>query len=261
MIALPESFLPSLLAELVTPNVIGISLGGSFARGQGTAFSDVDLELYIKEKPPELIGSLVLRMWQDFLVSIHYGTLEDEYEKLTKPWYAIWAVPGLRTAVILHDENGSIAKLKQAALEFDWAPLQPFANRFASAGICTCAEEVYKILSGLSIGNESKVIYACSGLVFNMTETVAVQRGLMIETENRYHELIQESVGFDSQWTRLFRLSIGTDVGSEDLPAYQTRGLASLGLYRETAALIDAVILAEHREVINAALENIREIT
>ena len=115
-ITLPENFLPSLLAELKTPNVVGITLGGSFARSQGTPLSDVDMELYVKEMPLGMADPLAMRMWQNFLVSIHYGTLDDEHGKLTRPWHAIWAVPGLRNAVILHDEDGSIAKLKQAAL-------------------------------------------------------------------------------------------------------------------------------------------------
>lgn len=128
---LPESFLPSLIAELKMPNILGISMAGSFSRGQGTAFSDVDLQLYVTEKPSDLIGSLALRLWQGFLVSIHYGTLDEERAKLTKPWSAIWVVPGLRQSVILYDAKGSLAELKQAAQEFDWSPLQPLADKFA----------------------------------------------------------------------------------------------------------------------------------
>ncbi|MBI5840595.1 MAG: nucleotidyltransferase domain-containing protein [Chloroflexi bacterium] len=58
---LPESFLPLLIAELKTPNVIGITMAGSFSRGQGTPYSDVDLQLYVREKPRGIIGSLELR--------------------------------------------------------------------------------------------------------------------------------------------------------------------------------------------------------
>ncbi len=257
-VALPETFLPSLLSELKTPNVIGISMAGSFSRGQGSTYSDIDLQLYVTEKPPELIGSPALRLWQGFLVSIHYDTLDAERDRLTKPWSAIWAVPGLRQSAILYDAKGSLAELKQAAQEFDWSPLQPLADKFASAEISANAEEVYKILSGLSTGQESKVLYASTGLVLNMAEVIAVQRGLLIETENRYFELVQESAGRNSEWTRLFRLALGAEYGSESMPAYRTRGIACLGLYLETARLMDGIVLSEHREVITDTLDRIK---
>jgi predicted nucleotidyltransferase len=253
-ITLPESFLPSLITELKTPNVTGITMAGSFSRGQAGSYSDIDLQLYVKEKPRELIGSLALRLWQGFLVSIHYDSIEEERAKLTSPWDAIWAVPGLRQAVILYDPTGSLADLKQAAVEFDWSPLQPLADRFASSEIAGYAEEVYKILSGLSIENESKVLYANIGLILGMAKTVAVQRGILIETENRYFELIQDSVGRDSKWTRLFRLALGADTSSEKTPPYRICGIAALGLYRQTAELMDSIILEGHREVIISTL-------
>ena len=257
-INLPNSFLPSLVAELKTPNVFGISMSGSFSRGQGTAFSDIDLQLYVTEKPSDLIGPLTLRLWQGFLVSIYYGNLEEEWDKLVKPWSAIWSVPGLRQSVILYDPDGTLARLKQAASEFDWSPLQPLADQFASAVICTCAEEVYKILSGLSTENESKILYAIAGLVSKMADAVVVQRGLMIETENRYYDLVQESAGRDSEWTHLFRLALPADRDSANTPAFQTRGAAALGLYRETARMMNGILLDEHRAVIASTLDRIK---
>lgn len=259
-VTLPASFLPTLITELKSPNVIGITMTGSFSRGQGTPYSDIDLQLYVKEKPRELIGSLALRQWQGFLVSIHYDDIEVERAKFTHPWDAIWAVPGLRQAVILYDENGSLADLQQAAVEFEWSPLQSPANQYASSEITAYAEETYKILSGLSLNHESKVLYANTGLVSGMAQAVLVQRGVMIETENRYYDLVQESVGLDSEWTRLFRLALGADVSSTtELPPYRIRGIAALELYRQTAELMDSIILEEHREVIISTLSSIKQ--
>ena len=259
--SLPASFLLSLVTELKTPQVIGITMSGSYSRGQGTDFSDVDLQVYVTEKPAGLIGKLETRLREGYLVSIHYGNLEAERAKLTEPWTAIWAVPGLRQSAILHDPENLIAKLKQDAILFKWEPLQLRADQFASAELATSAEEVYKILGGLATQDESKVAYAITGLMMDMAEVVSVQRGLMIETENRYFDLVQESAGEDSEWTRLFRLALGAEHGPEHLPTYRTRGLASLGLYRETARLMDEIILNEHSEVIRVALEKIRETT
>ncbi|MBI5840596.1 MAG: hypothetical protein HZB19_10895 [Chloroflexi bacterium] len=155
--------------------------------------------------------------------------------------------------MIIHDENGSPADLKRAAVKFEWS-LQPLADKFASAEISSCAEEVYKILSGLSLEQESKVLYACMGLVSGMAEILAVQRGILIETENRYFDLIQESAGLTSEWTRLFRLALGAESDPSTAQTYKVRGRAALGLYRQTAEMMKTIILNGHREVIISAL-------
>jgi len=258
-ITLPDSLVPSLINDLKTPGVTGITMSGSFSRRQGGRYSDVDLQLYVKEKPKGMIGSLALRLWQEFLISIHYDNVEQQRTQLTLPWDAIWAVPGLRQAVILYDPAGSIAELKQAAIQFEWPPLQPLANRFASAEICTCAEEVFKILSGLLHGEEAKVLFACLGLVTAMADVVAVQRGILVETENRYFDLVQESAGRSSEWSHLFRLALGADSRPEEIPPYRIRGMAALELYRQTAGLMDSILLQEHREVIIHTLNLIKK--
>jgi hypothetical protein len=118
------------------------------------------------------------------------------------------------------------------------------------------AEEVHKILNGLVRSHESTVLYASWGLVKNMLESVAVQRGILIISENRYFDLIQHSMGRDSSWTRAFRTAWGLESGASH---YQARGAAALALYRLTAALFDALIPEKHRLVVNTTLRLIEE--
>jgi hypothetical protein len=146
--------------------------------------------------------------------------------------------------------------LQKAAQEFEWSPLQPAADEFAAEEMMGCAEEVHKILSGLARRHESTVLYATWGLVKNLLEALAVQRGLMIISENRYFDMIQDSVGRDSAWTHAFRAAWGLDPGSSQ---YQARGTAALTLYRLTASLFDKLIPEKHREVVNKTLQLINE--
>ena len=118
------------------------------------------------------------------------------------------------------------------------------------------AEEVHKILNGLAREHESTVLYASWGLVKNMLEAVAVQRGIMIVTENRYFDLIQDSLGRDSEWTRAFRTAWGLDPGGS---GYQQRGAPALVLYRLSAEMFDKLIPDKHRDVINRTAELIKE--
>ena len=175
---------------------------------------------------------------------------------LTNPRRAIWAVPGLSGMRILLDKDGSMADLQKAAQAFDWSPLQPAANEFAAEEVMGNAEEVHKIMNGLAGGHESTVLYATWGLARNMLEATAVQRGIMIVSENRYFDLIQESVGRDSQWTNAFRTAWGLDLASSQ---YQTRGAAALRLYCLSAAMFAECIPEKHRDVINHTLQLIKD--
>jgi hypothetical protein len=253
---LSDPFLQSVLKKVDSPDVIGIGIVGSYSRGQESRYSDVDFDIFVGKLPENRYDRYTLRYWDEKLVSLKYTLLDDERAALTNPRRAIWAVPGLRGMKILLDKDGSMAALQKSAYGFDWAPLQVSADEYAAEEIMGNAEEVHKILNGLAKGHESTVLYATWGLVANMLEAVAVQRGIMIVSENRYFDLIQDSVGRDSKWTNAFRTAWGLDSASSQ---YQPRGAAALRLYRLTAAMFDTLIPEKHRDVVNNTLRLIKE--
>jgi hypothetical protein len=253
---LSDPFIQSIIEKIDSPDVVGVGIVGSYARGQEGQYSDVDFDVFTSGLPENPYDRYTLRYWQEKLISLKYTLLDDERAALTNPRRAIWAVPGLRGMRILLDKDGSLATLKNTAHEFDWSPLQPMANEFAAEQIIDNAEEVHKILNGLARAHESTVLYATWGLVKNMLEAVAVQRGIMIVSENRYFDLIQDSVGRDSEWTVAFRTAWGLDNGSSQ---YQARGTAALKLYRLSVAMFDKWIPNKHRDVIDNTLQRIPE--
>ena len=253
---LSDLFIKSALVQIDSPNVIGVGIVGSYARGHESKYSDVDFDIFVSELPENPSDRYVLRYWDDKLVSLKHTLLDDERAALKDPRRAIWAVPGLRGMRILLDKDGSMSALQKAAYEFDWSPLQAAADEFAAEEVMGNAEEVHKILSGLARGHESTVLYATWGLVKNMLEAVAVQRGLMIISENRYFDLIQDSMGRDSEWTCAFRTAWGLNSSGSQ---YQSRGTAALVLYQLTAALFNELIPEKHREVVDRTLQLIKE--
>ena len=254
--SLSDPFLQSALERIDSPDVLGVGIVGSYARGQESRYSDVDFDIFVSRLPEDPYDRYTLRYWEDKLISLKYTLLDEERSALTNPRRAIWAVPGLRGMKIVLDKDGSMAALQQAAQEFDWSSLQPAADEFAAEEIMGNAEEAHKILNGLVRRHESTVLYASWGLVKNMLETVAVQRGIMMVSENRYFDLIQDSVGRDSEWTRCFRTAWGLDPrGSQ----YQQRGAATLALYCRSAEMFDELIPDKHREVVNRTLQLIKE--
>jgi len=253
---LADPFIQSALTRIDSPAVIGIGIVGSYARGQESKYSDVDFDVFVSKAPEDPHDRYTLRYWEDKLISLKYTLLEDERSTLTDPRRAIWAVPGLRGMKILLDKDGSLFALQKAAQEFDWSPLQTAANEYAAEQVMGNAEEVHKILNGLARRHESTVLYATWGLVKNMLEAIAVQRGLMILSENRYFDLVQDSVGRDSEWTRAFRTAWGLD---PNVCQYQSCGAAALTLYRLSAAMFDDLIPEKHREVVRRTLQLIKE--
>ena len=253
---LTDSLIQSVIARIDSPDVIGVGIVGSYARGQEGKYSDVDFDVFVSKLPENPYDRYTLRYWDDKLISLKHTLLDDERSALTDPRRAIWAVPGLCGMRILLDKDGSMSALQNAALQFDWSPLQPAADDYAAEQVMGNAEEAHKILSGLTREHESTVLYASWGLVKNMLEAVAVQRGLMIVSENRYFDLIQDSVGRDSEWTRAFRTAWGLEAGAS---RYPSRGAASLTLYCLTADMFDELIPEKYREVVNRTLQLIQE--
>jgi len=253
---LSDSFLQSIMQTIDTPDVLGVGIVGSYAREQEGKYSDVDIDIYVSKMPENPYDRYTLRYWDDKLVSLKYTLLSEERAALTDPRRAIWAVPGILGMRILLDKDGSMAALQRAARDFDWSSLQAAADEYAAEQIMGNAEEVHKILNGLAGGPESTVLNATWGLVKSMLEAVSVQRGLMIVSENRYFDLIQDAVGRNSKWTAAFRTAWGLDTVSSQ---YQARGEAALKLYCLSAEMFDKLIPDKHRDVVNRTLEIIKE--
>jgi len=259
MHTLPDSFLKKLVARLDNENTIGIMFSGSFARGEGGPYSDVDLWQYVREIPANASEQLSLRIVDGFMVGVKLTTLEKEYGGLQNPEQAIWVIPGLRQACILLDKDGSMAALKETAAKTTWEPLQQAANAYASWMLSTLAEEVQKILGGLAQRNESKTLYASWGLTRGLANTLLVQHGTLVHTENAYIDFAQAAAGRTSDWTRQFRLAIGLDPLTLKGPAFGGYGSASLHLYCETARLLRKTLRPEDALVVNRILEMIAE--
>ena len=256
---LPDSFIQRIVSRLKQPDIIGIAMVGSYARGEGGQFSDVDLDIYVNTLPQNEYDRYTLHYWEKRLISLKYILLHQELAALSRPSEAIWAVPGLRQMRILVDDAGQLAELQRTAKNFQWKNLQLAANEYATEQLIGCAEETHKILSGLSRNEESTILYAVWGLIKGLASGVATQRGLLIESENRYFDIIQDSVGRNSEWTHSFRLALGADFGAMDKPPFKTRGMAALSLYRYTALLFEEIIASHHRNVVETTINLIQK--
>ncbi|WP_051304047.1 nucleotidyltransferase domain-containing protein [Calidithermus chliarophilus] len=251
---LPQPLIAEVLEEFVPPEAVGVGLLGSFARGQGQRYSDLDLNIFVPRAPEERAERYTLRRRSGRLISLKKLTLEAQRAELSRPQDAVWAVPGLRQMRVLYDPHGGLARLKAEAEAFAWEGLEHEADAFVSYEVLTGAEEVHKVLGGLERQDPSKVVYATLGLGLGAARLMAVHKRLFIESENRYFDLLYRALGRESPWSRAHKLAVGWKAG-----AFERRGIAALQLYWETFMEVQAVVREEHLEVVHPTLQAIQE--
>jgi predicted nucleotidyltransferase len=226
---LSDDYLNRLEVELDNDDIVGIILGGSYARNEATQFSDVDIACFVQDsmKPPP--KRFIYRDGR--LLSVGYRTVAEIRSELARPERAIFIVSGFRR--VLLDKDGSVSRLMREIETFDWGPLQEAANSYTSFGMMLAAEQVHKILSEILKSDDLGLSYAVSKLLSWLTEAVAVQFGILVKNDSTFYRQVQEAVGLDSEWTRYHRLTAGVDASPGDATAVRTRGIATLYLYRK----------------------------
>ncbi|MAT42328.1 MAG: hypothetical protein CL609_08310 [Anaerolineaceae bacterium] len=254
--------LPRTMIDLIktdfAPGSLGMLLTGSFARGEASAQSDIDLLKFVSEVPADPQKRYVLYVRQGYLISVTTTSVEEKEAEMQKAETAIWCVPGLRQSQVLYDPWSYLHHLRKKAFSFEWEPsLQKEANQYASSQILGYAEEAHKVVSALLRKDESAMMYGVSALYLAMPRILAVQQGLMIRSENSLFSQVQEAVGDESDWTKYLRLAMGVEqIETTDWVA--ERGRAGLRLYRETVSYLKNIIPEHQMPVIQNALNVIK---
>lgn len=234
--------LESLMDEMTDTNTIGFILGGSHARGDATAHSDVDVRHYVRESAGTFKRYL---MRGDYLFECSTHPLSLPWESIRNPARAIWHVPMLQQVNILLDTDGLIASLKRAAEEFTWEPMQTTADAHASYWLHMMVETIFKVIN--SYHSPAMLSRNLFWLIEPITELVAVQRGVLIMSSKSYLPQLQEAMGNDSAWTHYHRTAFDPQL------SIQARTKAGLQLFVETAKLFDPILADEDRQVIHVA--------
>jgi hypothetical protein len=247
---LPKKLLARIVKKLDSPDTRGIALGGSYARGEAGIFSDVDILLLMRDDA-EMPGKRFL-LDNGRLVSVSPKTGASIRQEMSRPERAIWVVPGIRSCKVLQDKDGGLGQVIEEACTFRWENVQSSADRYAAGDLVLAAEAAFKVLSAMQ-RDEAAVSYATGKLLSWLTNIVAVQRGVLIETDHTYYDQVQQSVGVDSVWTSYHKIAAGISAGEMGIETpsmpLPLRALATLHLYRETMLLIKHIMSAGQLEI------------
>lgn len=245
---LSDAFLTKLVTELDSEMVRAIILHGSYARGDALApYSDIDLVRIVQEAPASVQHKRFL--YRDgYLLSISSRPLSTYWERFIQPEKAIFVLPGVREAHILLDKDGGFKRLQQEAWAWTWEPLQKAADAYVSQLMVEQAEIVLKILRAFRLHDDVALTDMLLDLFSAVTEAVAVQRGVLVQSGNTYFHQVQEAVGQHSAWTYHHLRAAG--LSPSDPLSVEARGKETLTLYQETARLLKPAISSEHWETI-----------
>ncbi|MDQ3929176.1 MAG: nucleotidyltransferase domain-containing protein [Chloroflexota bacterium] len=258
--SIPSQLIESITNEVTDGDITGVVLAGSYARGEANQFSDIDFAPFLREDAPPRKKRLFYR--DGYLVSISCKMVAGVRADLKLPHRAIWVVNGYKGARILLDRDGAIHALIREIEAFAWEPLQQAANEYAGASLAGSSEAVHKLLGYLATGNDLAVALMSTNLLWNLTDLVAVQRGIMVESDRTYYRQVQEAVGLDSAWTHYHNIASGVTPlqGEAPVTPARSRGIAVLTLYRETLELVEESIAPGHHETAKQAVLILNEV-
>ena len=249
-----EQFFVEIANQFDEPSVAAIALTGSHARGEADGYSDVDLLRLLKPNAEvkRAPGSHLIHVR---LVVVSDCSPQDVTGVFERPEIATVYVAGLRTACPLIDKEGEFHRLQERARNFRWTEqLQQRANAYASEQMAGWVEEVHKALGGLQRRDMGRLLSGLFGLTWGLTGVVRVQRGILLRGDNAICDQIDEEMGQDSDWVRLRRIAFGLATELSPAPTLEERTLAGLRLYILTARLLEDVLLAEHRAIVEHAV-------
>jgi hypothetical protein len=238
-----------LLEQLTTDlkqnsDVLSIVLIGSGSRNELDEFSDLDIHVVMRgtERPADQI------FYQDSrLVNINFLDKANREAMFTDPWYTLKNLAAAREAKILYDPDGWYENLQQRARDFTWKQVAKDADIAVSYVLAENAEEIHKILSGLSRGDLEKALYAVTGLVLSLSNVSALANGVLCNSENKFWRMVRDAEP-DAQWKTLYWTALGFN--SERVEA---RAEAALALYLLSAELYRSKLLAKHVPILEQA--------
>jgi predicted nucleotidyltransferase len=261
-VSLPDEFLDRLVAEFDDETVRAIILHGSYARGDARPpYSDVDI-VRITQETSECRQQKQFLWWEGYLLNLSSRPLSTYQAWLKQPQQAVLRVLTVLDAQILLDKDGAFHAFQQETqMHWSWEALQDEANAYASQLLVEQTEIILKLLRAIQ---ETNVVMFLDMVIYdllpNVTEALAVQRGVLVRSGNTYVRQVQETVGTDSAWIRFYLLAAGIAPNETTVLSLQERGMAALHLYRETVSLLQSSLCSEHRKTIESLLYVVEQV-
>jgi hypothetical protein len=246
----------TLIARFAPEEAVGVMLAGSRARGSAGPYSDVDwVRLARDDNRLPGDGSYLIDGRLVIVSTLSVTFVETIF---SEPNVACDYVMGLRSAQILLDREGELARLQRRARDFVWdAAMQSKANLWAAEQMVGIIEEAHKGLEGLRRNDIGRMLNARFGLSWILSSIIKVQRGILLTGDNGTWDDINRAVGETTEWVRYRWAAFGIDDGSGHPPTLRGQVIAGLWLYVLTAKYLDRSLPPQEGELVRETVARI----
>ena len=257
-VTLDSAAIATLFERFAPAEATGIFLAGSRARGNAGPFSDVDWLRVVGDDVPLPGDGSYLVDGRLVVVSTLTPTFVEAI--FTEPKAACDFIMGLRSAQILLDREGGLARLQRRARDFVWdAAMQQKANLWAAGEMVGIIEEAHKGLEGLRRNDTGRMLNARFGLSWVLSNIMKVQRGVLLTSDNDVWDSINRAMGETSDWVRLRYTAFGIEDAAGQPVDLRKQVLAGLRLYVLTASYLEHAVPQEQAALIQATVARIEE--
>jgi predicted nucleotidyltransferase len=230
-----------LVPELVGEGAVAVVMTGSYARGNATDLSDLDL-MVVGDGP-----AYALDVRDGVLVAQSWASEDAHRARLRSPPEVGSSVLGWREAVVLHDPEGVAAELKRHAVGWGWEQLDPGCDEWVAEELVGFAEEVLKLAAALHSGHTLTAAVQRDLLALRLAPILAVHHRLLYGSENVVWEQVGGRMG--EEWQRAQAVAFST--GGESL---ELSCAASLRLFRLAIDCVAALLDDRQSAVVRHAL-------
>jgi predicted nucleotidyltransferase len=245
-VSVPAELAGPLVADLVSQGADVVALTGSYARGNATRRSDLDVTV-IGETP-----RYVVELRDGLLVAQAWSTEAEQRRRFGDPREVGAAVPGWREAVILHDPDGRGARLKEEALAWRWEQIDDLSDEWVANQLAGFAEEVQKLVAAVESQNVLTAAVLRTLLAFRMPRIVSVHHWLLYGSENVLWDQVADVMGAEWRRTHAAALSVNGESFAQSCDA-------ALHLFRLSFDAVQHLLDEGETAVVRHALSVIRE--
>jgi Nucleotidyltransferase domain len=235
------AFCQQIAAELAGQGAVAVVLVGSHATG--TARPESDLDLIVLGDGPEY----ELSARDGRLLALSWRTAAEQGRRFGVPQSAILEIPAWRSAVLIHDPQGTAAELQAEARSFSWDRVAGDAALWVAGQLTGWAEEVHKLAAGLRGGRPVLAAVQRNLIALRLPVVMAVHLGTLVASENDIWDVVGQALG--ERWQAIQRRSLGLDGQS-----LADSCSAALEMYCEAAALAAKPFDARQRLVVDKAV-------
>ncbi|GAA2150843.1 MULTISPECIES: nucleotidyltransferase domain-containing protein [Glycomyces] len=234
------------LAAEHAPAALGIGLFGSVAAGTDHPHSDIDLILAADSDTDNDTGTgTAVVQSEGRMATLTRKTPDDLEAAFTRPWEAVTAVAAWRGARLLHDPDGTMARLQARAHAWTWDQI-PDADHWAASELVGLAEEVHKVHGMLATGRDRAAAANRAILALQLATPLAAAHRLTCGSENDLWDAVAAAEG--PAWARAWDTATGV------APADHATGCrAALDLYRIAADRLAGHLDAADRVIVTTA--------